>query len=180
MLVNIIICINIHCGVRMQNYKAADMLKVFLIISFINVYNYRQQEITLQLLESQALGTSSAFYLCPDTTTATATAAPVTTSQPAAHLMHTSLLVPPANPGTTPAGPSGISVLPSAIPPAPTLPTSVPSQSVSCAAEADAIAMQAEALVSGTNKYILYLKNFKMYFTLYNLLCVAYFQFFHF
>lgn len=122
---------------------------------------YRQQEITLQLLESQALGTSSAFYLCPDATpsiAATATAAPVTTSQPTAHLMHTSLLVPPANPGNTPAGPSGLSVLPSAIPPTPTLPTSVPSQSVSCAAEADAIAMQAEALVSGTNKYVIFLK----------------------
>lgn len=118
--------------------------------------NFRQQEITLQLLESQALGTSSAFYLCPDTTTATATAAPVTTSQPAAHLMHTSLLVPPANPGGTPAGPSGLSVLPTAIPPAPTLPTSVPSQT--CAAEADAIAMQAEALVAGTNKYVFSVK----------------------
>ncbi|KFM64589.1 hypothetical protein X975_00480, partial [Stegodyphus mimosarum] len=115
----------------------------------------RQQELTLQLMESQAHATPTpAFYLCPDTTqniSATASAAPVTTSQPAAHYMHTSLLVPPANPASNPAGPSGLSVLPSVIPPQPSLPTSVPSQSVSCAAEADAIAMQAEALVSGTN-----------------------------
>ncbi|XP_015914444.1 E3 ubiquitin-protein ligase arkadia-C isoform X2 [Parasteatoda tepidariorum] len=114
-----------------------------------------QQELTMHLMESQAHAATPAFYLCPDTTpniTATATVAPVTTSQPTAHLMHTSLLVPPANPGNNPPGPSGLNVIPSAIPPPPTLPTSVPSQSVPCAAtDADAIVMQAEALVSGSN-----------------------------
>ncbi|XP_054719013.1 E3 ubiquitin-protein ligase arkadia-C-like [Uloborus diversus] len=121
-----------------------------------SVLMQRQQELTLQLMESQAHATPApAFYLCPDpapSITATATAAPVTTSQPTAHLMHTSLLVPPTNPSTNPTGPSGLSVLPSALPPTPpNLPTSVPSQSVSCAADPADIAMHAEALVTGTN-----------------------------
>ncbi|GFQ77804.1 e3 ubiquitin-protein ligase Arkadia [Trichonephila clavata] len=111
----------------------------------------RMQEQTMQLMESQAHPTpAQTYYLCPDTTqsinsaVATAAPAPVTTSQP--HLLHTSLLVPPATPGNNPPG-SSTAILP----PPPTLPTSVPSQPVPCAAEADAIAMQAEALVTGTN-----------------------------
>ncbi|XP_055946355.1 E3 ubiquitin-protein ligase Arkadia-like isoform X2 [Argiope bruennichi] len=106
------------------------------------------QEQTMQLMESQAHPTpTQTYFLCPDTAqsiNATAAAAPVTTSQP--HLMHTSLLVPPANPGSNPPGPST-----AILPPPPTLPTSVPSQTVPCTAEADAIAMQAEALVTGSN-----------------------------
>ncbi|GIY21288.1 hypothetical protein CDAR_164811 [Caerostris darwini] len=110
----------------------------------------RMQEQTIQLMENPAHPTpAQTYYLCPpdtaQTITATATAAPVTTSQP--HLMHTSLLVPSATPSSNPPGPSA-GILP---PPPPTLPTSVPSQTVPCAAEADALAMQAEALVTGTN-----------------------------
>ncbi|GFX96049.1 e3 ubiquitin-protein ligase Arkadia [Trichonephila clavipes] len=59
------------------------------------------QEQTMQLMVSQAHPTpAQTYYLCPDTTqsingaVATAAPAPVTTSQP--HLLHTSLLVPPA------------------------------------------------------------------------------------